>query len=71
VQAHTRHPDAGPGRRDRGRGSSRRSSSLRLRAMLALATVVVAVAALIGSPLAQAIIMRDGVICDPIRHMGC
>jgi hypothetical protein len=42
----------------------------RPRAMI-LATTVTAVTALVGSPLAQAFIMRDGVICDPIRHIGC
>ena len=24
-----------------------------------------------SNPTAQGIIMRDGGICDPIRHMGC
>ena len=70
MQAHT-HTDARQGRRDHAGGSPRRGNSLRLRAMLALATVAFAVAALIGSPMAQAIIMRDGGVCDPIRHMGC
>jgi len=49
----------------------RKRNSLRLRAMFAVATATAAVAALIGSPLAQALIMRDGGVCDPIRHMGC
>ena len=54
----------------------------RFRAVLALTSAVLGVA-LIGPPLAaaaptpapalsqQGIIMRDGGICDPIRHMGC
>jgi hypothetical protein len=54
----------------------------RFRAVLALTSAVLG-AALIGPPLAaaapttapalsqQGIIMRDGGICDPIRHMGC
>ena len=51
--------------------SSGKRNSLRTRLALAFATTVVAATALIGSPMAQAIIMRDGGVCDPIRHMGC
>lgn len=62
-----------------------RISERAVQARLALAAVV-AVSALAGSapaqaaplpaagvsgPPAQGIIMRDGGICDPIRHMGC
>jgi hypothetical protein len=25
----------------------------------------------VGGPTSQGIIMRDGGVCDPIRHMGC
>jgi hypothetical protein len=53
-----------------------------LRRTLALLVLPAAVAALAGSahaatvqPLSgattQGIIMRDGGVCDPIRHMGC
>jgi hypothetical protein len=59
--------------------------SLRPRVLLAAPTAAV-VLGLIGPPLAaattvpqpgpagattQGIIMRDGGVCDPIRHMGC
>ena len=80
MPSNTRHIHAGPSLRD----ASRKRDSFRLRALLAVpaATVVVA---LIGPPLAaattspagpapataQGIIMRDGGVCDPIRHMGC
>ena len=63
MQANTHHTHTD--------GSARKRSSLRLRVTLALSTVAVAATALIASPLAQAIIMRDGGVCDPIRHMGC
>ena len=49
---------------------TRRSFVRRPRALI-VATSVLFVTALVTSPLAQAFIMRDGVICDPIRHMGC
>jgi hypothetical protein len=45
-------------------------SFLRPRALI-VATTATVVTALVGSPLAQAFIMRDGIICDPIRHIGC
>jgi hypothetical protein len=38
---------------------------------LIVASSVMFVTALVTSPLAQALIMRDGGVCDPIRHMGC
>jgi hypothetical protein len=62
-----------------------RHKSRRLRAVLAIPTAVAA-AVLVGAPFAsaavtptgsapaanaQGIIMKDGNICDPIRHIGC
>jgi hypothetical protein len=44
------------------------------RALTILATVVaLAVSAAVTAiqPAAAGIIMRDGGVCDPIRHMGC
>src|SRR5215218_4152039 len=52
---------------------SRNGRRSRLRVLLAVPTVV-AVAALAGSVSAapaSAFIMKDGNICDPIRHIGC
>ena len=52
---------------------SRNGRRHRLRVLRALPIVVV-VAALAGSASAapaSALIMKDGNICDPIRHMGC
>jgi ABC-type spermidine/putrescine transport system permease subunit II len=69
MPADTHQTDAGQSHRDQTGGSSRKHDSLWARVLLALATT--AVAALIGSPMAQAFIMKDGQICDPIRHMGC
>ena len=84
MSSHTRHIHAGQRRRDESRGSLRTRDAFRLRALLAVPTAAVVVA-LIGPPLAaattspvgpapatsQGIIMRDGGVCDPIRHMGC
>jgi hypothetical protein len=53
--------------------ASRNDRRHRLRVLLAVPTVVV-VTALAGSASAapaSAFIMKDGNICDPIRHMGC
>jgi hypothetical protein len=63
MQANTHHTDSDT--------AARKRSSLRIRVTIALSTVAVAATALIASPMAQAIIMRDGGVCDPIRHMGC
>ena len=71
MLTNTRHTDAGQSHRDQTGGSPRKRNALRSRVLLALATTVVAAVALIGSPMANAFIMRDGQICDPIRHMGC
>jgi hypothetical protein len=54
---------------------SRNGRRHRLRVLLAVPTVIV-VAALAGSASAapasaSAFIMKDGNICDPIRHIGC
>jgi hypothetical protein len=49
---------------------SRSGRRHRLRVLLAVPTVV-AVAALAGSAPASAFIMKDGNICDPMRHIGC
>jgi hypothetical protein len=52
---------------------ARNGSRHRLRARLVVPAVV-AVAVLAGSgsaATAQAFIMKDGNICDPIRHIGC
>ena len=70
MHANTRETDAGR-HRDVIGGSSRKRNFCRPRALLAAATAAVAAATLIGAPMAQAFIMRDGVICDPIRHVGC
>jgi hypothetical protein len=71
MPTNTPHTDAGQGHHDEPGAASRKRSSLRLRVLLAVATATAALAALVGSPAAQALIMRDGGICDPIRHMGC
>ncbi len=64
-------PHAEQSLRDHPLDSSRKRNSFRLRVTFAISTLAVAATALIASPLAQALIMRDGGICDPIRHMGC
>jgi len=81
----TRHTHADQSHRDQPGRSSRRRDPRRLRVVLAIPTAVAA-AALIGAPFAaatpaptgsapaakvQGIIMSDGNICDPIRHIGC
>ena len=71
MQTNTHDTDAAQNHRDQTGGSSRKRNSLRARALLAAATIAVAATSLIGAPMAQALIMRDGGICDPIRHMGC
>jgi hypothetical protein len=66
---------------------TRTRNSVRPRALLAAATALAAAAALFAplasatpvpsgsasaaTPQTQGIIMRDGGVCDPIRHMGC
>jgi hypothetical protein len=51
--------------------STHKRDSRRRRIVLLISTVAV-LGTLVGSPLAaQGIIMRDGGVCDPIRHMGC
>lgn len=69
MLTNTRHTDAGQSHRGQTGGSQRTRNALRPRVLLA--TTVVAAVALIGSPMANAFIMSDGRICDPIRHMGC
>jgi hypothetical protein len=85
MLANTRHTDAELGARDQPGESLRKRVSLRRRVVLVISTVAVfgtlvgsssaAVApssAAVGSSSgAQGIIMRDGGVCDPIRHMGC
>ena len=70
---------------DRDPGAARRSTRLALSAIVAVAALAVSAPAMAtpivapsptvnpapaGAP-AQGIIMRDGGICDPIRHIGC
>ena len=51
--------------------STHKRDSRRRRIVLLITTVAV-FGTLAASPLAaQGIIMRDGGVCDPIRHMGC